>query len=98
MVLMAVGQNDPGEPFLLAFDELEVGKDQLDARYAFFRVDGQDDSLALARRLVTDVGLGLAPGVAFGPEAEGWLRWCYASRDPQRLVDGVGRLARALRL
>ena len=52
----------------------------------------------LARRLVADVGLGLAPGVAFGPEAEGWLRWCYASRDPQRLVDGVGRLARALRL
>jgi aspartate/methionine/tyrosine aminotransferase len=66
--------------------------------YAFFRVEGQDDSLAFAKRLVTDVGLGLAPGAAFGNEAEGWLRWCFASRDPQRLVQGVGRLARALGL
>lgn len=66
--------------------------------YAFFRVAGQDDSLTFAKRLVAEVGLGLAPGVAFGPEAEGWLRWCFASRDPQRLVEGVGRLAAALRL
>ncbi|SHN27076.1 pyridoxal phosphate-dependent aminotransferase [Rhizobacter sp. OV335] len=66
--------------------------------YAFFRVDGEDDSLALAKRLVTGVGLGLAPGAAFGDEAEGWLRWCFASRDPARLVDGVDRLKRALRL
>ena len=66
--------------------------------YAFFRVDGQDDSLAFAKRLVAEAGLGLAPGVAFGPEAEGWLRWCFASRDPARLTEGVGRLARALGL
>ena len=66
--------------------------------YAFFRVEGQDDSLAFAKRLVTEAGLGLAPGVAFGDEAEGWLRWCFASRDPQRLTQGVERLARFLRL
>ena len=66
--------------------------------YAFFRVDGQDDSLAFAKRLVSEAGLGLAPGVAFGAEAEGWLRWCFASKDPTRLTDGVGRLARLLRL
>ncbi|MBS0447919.1 MAG: pyridoxal phosphate-dependent aminotransferase [Proteobacteria bacterium] len=66
--------------------------------YAFFRVRGEDDSLGLAKRLVAEVGLGLAPGVAFGAEAEGWLRWCYASRDPQRLVSGVQRLERALGL
>lgn len=66
--------------------------------YAFFRVDGQDDSLAFAKRLVVDHGLGLAPGAAFGAEGEGWLRWCFASRDPQRLRDGVQRLAGALRL
>jgi aspartate/methionine/tyrosine aminotransferase len=36
--------------------------------------------------------LGLAPGEAFAPEARGWLRWCFASRDPQRLVLGVQRL------
>lgn len=66
--------------------------------YAFFRVAGEDDSLAFAKRLVEEVGLGLAPGVAFGDEAEGWLRWCFASRDPARLVEGVGRLSRALGL
>ncbi len=66
--------------------------------YAFFRVESQDDSLAFAKALVTDAGLGLAPGVAFGDEAEGWLRWCFASRDPSRLVRGAERLARFLRL
>ena len=66
--------------------------------YAFFRMDGFDDSLALAKRLVAEAGLGLAPGAAFGAEGEGWLRWCFASRDPQRLSLGVERLARFLRL
>ncbi|WP_127997501.1 pyridoxal phosphate-dependent aminotransferase [Piscinibacter defluvii] len=66
--------------------------------YAFFRVAGQGDSLAFAKRLVTEHGLGLAPGAAFGPEAESWLRWCFASRDPQRLLAGVQRLAGALPL
>ena len=66
--------------------------------YAFFRVEGEDDSLAFAKRLVERHGLGLAPGAAFGDEAEGWLRWCFAARDPSRLVLGVDRLAEALRL
>ena len=66
--------------------------------YAFLKIEGQSDSLALAKRLVAEQGLGLAPGVAFGPEGEGWLRWCFASREPQRLSQGVARLARALRL
>jgi aspartate/methionine/tyrosine aminotransferase len=68
------------------------------AMYAFFRVAGQDDSLAFAKRLVVDHGLGLAPGAAFGEAGEGWLRWCFASRTPDRLLQGVDRLAGALRL
>ena len=66
--------------------------------YAFFRVEGEDDSLAFAKRLVAEHGLGLAPGAAFGPEGEGWLRWCFASRDPARLDQGLQRLAAAIRL
>jgi len=66
--------------------------------YAFFSVAGQGDSLAFAKRLVAEAGVGLAPGSAFGPEGEGWLRWCFASRDPARLVDGIERLRRFLRL
>ncbi|MBC7941043.1 MAG: pyridoxal phosphate-dependent aminotransferase [Chitinophagaceae bacterium] len=61
--------------------------------YAFFRLEGHTDSLALAKRLVAEQGLGLAPGAAFGPEGEGWLRWCFASRDPARLTQGLQRLA-----
>jgi aspartate/methionine/tyrosine aminotransferase len=65
--------------------------------YAFFSVAGEDDSLALAKRLVAEHGLGLAPGAAFGPEGEGWLRWCFASQDLGRLDLGLQRLAGALR-
>ncbi len=67
--------------------------------YAFFRVEGPadaGDSLALAKRLVAEHGLGLAPGAAFGPEGEGWLRWCFASSDPARLDQGLARLRAAL--
>ena len=60
--------------------------------YAFFQLEGFDDSLQVAKRLVVEVGLGLAPGNAFAPEAQGWLRWCFASKDPVRLVQGVDRL------
>ena len=66
--------------------------------YAFFRVEGQADSLAYAKHLVAAHGLGLAPGVAFGDEAEGWLRWCFAAKDPARLGEGLARLSRALGL
>ncbi|RZJ59669.1 MAG: aminotransferase class I/II-fold pyridoxal phosphate-dependent enzyme [Acidovorax sp.] len=51
-----------------------------------------DDSLAVAQRLVSEAGLGLAPGNAFAPEAQGWLRWCFASKEPARLEAGVQRL------
>jgi aspartate/methionine/tyrosine aminotransferase len=65
------------------------------AMYAFFRVDGLDDSLAFCKALVREAKLGLAPGSAFGPEGEGCVRWCFAS-DAARLQDGVARLARFL--
>jgi aspartate/methionine/tyrosine aminotransferase len=42
--------------------------------------------------LVVEAGLGLAPGEAFAPEAQGWLRWCFASKDLSRLAQGVDRL------
>ena len=65
------------------------------AMYAFFRVAGLTDSLAFCKRLVREARLGLAPGSAFGPEGEGFVRWCFAA-DVARLADGVGRLARFL--
>ena len=65
------------------------------AMYAFFKVDGVTDSLAFCKKLVTDFGLGIAPGAGFGDEGEGFLRWCFASELP-RLDDGVERFKRGL--
>jgi aspartate/methionine/tyrosine aminotransferase len=61
------------------------------AMYAFFAVEGMDDSVAFCTRLVREARLGLAPGRAFGPEGEGCVRWCFAA-DHARLDDGIDRL------
>ena len=65
------------------------------AMYAFFKVEGVTDSLAFCKKLVTDFGLGIAPGAGFGDEGEGFLRWCFASELP-RLDDGLERFKRGL--
>jgi len=59
--------------------------------YLFLGIDGMTDSLAFCKRLVREAGLGLAPGAAFGPEGEGYVRWCFAA-DESKLADGVQRL------
>jgi aspartate/methionine/tyrosine aminotransferase len=65
------------------------------AMYVFLRVKGMTDSLAFCKRLVREQGLGLAPGSAFGPEGEGFLRWCFAA-EIDKLADGIARLRQAL--
>lgn len=64
--------------------------------YAFFAVDGMADSVAFCKTLAAEHGLGLAPGAAFGPEGEGFVRWCFAAA-PERLQAGLERLDGALR-
>jgi aspartate/methionine/tyrosine aminotransferase len=66
------------------------------AMYAFLRIDGGRDSLALAKSLVREARIGLAPGAAFGPEGEGFLRWCFARPIPE-LQEAAGRLDAFLR-
>lgn len=78
-------------PLLQAMPRVEVAPAP-GGMYAFFRLHGADDSLATAKNLVREAGLGLAPGTAFAPQAQGWLRWCFASRDTRRLVQGAERL------
>ena len=78
-------------PLLQAFPAVRVAPAR-GGMYAFFRLEGFPDSLTTAKHLVAQAGLGLAPGSAFAPEAQGWLRWCFASKDLSRLRDGVGRL------
>jgi len=65
------------------------------AFYAFFQVDGIADSLAFAKEIVAKHGVGLAPGIAFGPEGEGWLRLCFAT-SKAKLSEALDRLEPAL--
>ena len=66
--------------------------------YAFLRIDGEHDSLALAKRLVAEAGLGLAPGIAFGARGRRLAALVLRVARPERLTQGVERLDRALRL
>lgn len=63
--------------------------------YVLLRLAGHEDSMKLARQLIAQAGLGLAPGAAFGPEAEGWLRCCFAVADTS-LEEATNRLERWL--
>jgi len=78
-------------PLLQAVPRVQVASAR-GGMYAFFKLEGFDDSLATAKRLVVEAGIGLAPGEAFAEEARGWLRWCFASKDLARLNQGVDRL------
>jgi aspartate/methionine/tyrosine aminotransferase len=91
--------------FRLARDHLCAALNQMDgiaapappgAMYAFFKMNGLTDSLAFCKQLVTEQGLGLAPGAAFGDEGEGFVRWCFAS-ETARLDEGVARFRRGIR-
>lgn len=70
-------------------DDITLGRPD-GAMYAFFKVKGVKDSLALAKALVVEERLGLAPGAAFGAEGEGYLRWCVAKPEEQ-LIEGLAR-------
>jgi len=61
------------------------------AFYAFFAVDGMTDSLAMAKRIIDEANVGLAPGCAFGPAGEGYLRLCFAASE-ETLTRGLDRL------
>ena len=65
------------------------------AFYLFFQVEGEDDSTALAFRMIDKANVGLAPGAAFGPGGEGFMRICFAASHPT-LLAGVERLVEAL--
>ncbi len=61
------------------------------AFYAFFAVDGMTDSLGMCKDILRQTHVGLAPGAAFGPEGEGYIRLCFAS-TLDRLDDAMDRL------
>ena len=75
---------------LSALSRVRVARPEA-AFYAFFSVDGIEDSLAFASKLVTDYKVGIAPGVAFGAGGEGNFRLCFAS-GAERLSKAMDRI------
>ncbi|MCA0057137.1 MULTISPECIES: pyridoxal phosphate-dependent aminotransferase [unclassified Mesorhizobium] len=63
------------------------------AFYLFFRVDGITDSRSAAFEIVDKANVGLAPGTAFGPGGEAFLRLCFHRRLDQ-LEEAAHRLAK----
>ncbi|MDX8442677.1 pyridoxal phosphate-dependent aminotransferase [Mesorhizobium australafricanum] len=63
------------------------------AFYLFFTVDGIADSRAAAFDIVDNANVGLAPGTAFGPGGEAFLRLCFHRRLDQ-LEEAAHRLAK----
>jgi (5-formylfuran-3-yl)methyl phosphate transaminase len=53
------------------------------------------DSTAFALRLLDDAHVAVTPGAAFGPNAEGYLRFSYAS-SVERIQEGLRRVGRFL--
>ena len=62
------------------------------AFYLFFTVEGVEDTSDLGLRLVDEAGIGIAPGTAFGPGGEAFMRICFA-RKAEDLSEATRRLA-----
>ena len=61
------------------------------AFYAFIDVEGADDGLALAKRLLKEGGVALAPGTAFTDRSKGRVRLSFAN-SMERLEEGLDRI------
>ncbi len=66
------------------------------AFYLFCAIDGEADSRRLAFRLIEEANVGAAPGSAFGPGGEGYLRICYAG-SAETLAEATRRIVAWLR-
>jgi aspartate/methionine/tyrosine aminotransferase len=62
------------------------------AFYLFCSVEGEADTRALAKRLVDEAGLGVAPGSAFGASGEIYIRLCFA-RSPGEIAEATRRFS-----
>ena len=60
------------------------------AFYSFFSIHGMRNSTGFCKALLKTAGVGLAPGLAFGTEAEGYVRLCYA-QEPALLTNAFDR-------
>lgn len=66
------------------------------AFYFFFSVTGMESGYRMARQILQETSVGVAPGSAFGPGGEAFLRVCFAV-DPALITEATQRLEGFLR-
>ncbi len=75
---------------LQAFPRVSVARPRA-AFYLFFKVEGMTDSVAFAKQILAETGVGLAPGVAFGASGNDRLRLCFFNSEA-RLSEAMDRM------
>lgn len=63
--------------------------------YFFFAIHGMNNGQDVARRILREAHVGVAPGSAFGSGGEAYLRVCFAV-DPALIQDAADRLVKVL--
>lgn len=61
------------------------------AIYAWVGIPNMDNSIEWGEKLLTEVGVAITPGSAFGPDGEGYIRISFANKD-EDLIDGINRI------
>ncbi|MBX2834282.1 MAG: pyridoxal phosphate-dependent aminotransferase [Micavibrio sp.] len=59
--------------------------------YGFFKVEGQRDCKTMTKRFIDECGVLMSPGCAFGKEAVGYIRMCFAISE-RRLTEALDRM------
>ncbi|MCE7733647.1 MAG: pyridoxal phosphate-dependent aminotransferase [Candidatus Heimdallarchaeota archaeon] len=61
------------------------------AIYAWVGIPNMNNSIKWGEKLLTEVGVAITPGSAFGPDGEGFIRISFANKD-EALRDGINRI------
>ncbi len=80
---------------LESFGRVRMGPRPQAGLYAYFQIDGAPDSRQACLDILDKTGVGLAPGIFFGPGSESFLRACVC-RAPDSLREAMARLAPVL--
>lgn len=80
---------------LSAASSVVLPEKPLGGMYAFFRLEGEEDSRVACRKVLEEARVGLAPGYMFGASSRAWLRMCVC-RDTAVVREAGERIAAAL--
>ncbi|MEL6234748.1 MAG: pyridoxal phosphate-dependent aminotransferase [Pseudomonadota bacterium] len=81
---------------LSGVNSIRLGPKPPGGMYAFFRIEGIEDSREACSMILEKARVGLAPGFMFGSPADAYLRMCVC-RETRDIETAAARIAQALR-